>query len=264
MFAAIKKIIPVGFKYPFWYVFKAPQRKFGIGSIGRDLLGILRYYFAQFYKPSPLKTISICIGIKDRTFELQTYVLKSLKYIANPELVELCIFDCGSEDSATLSTIIQANTTVKLKFHATQMNFERAYALNQAAVMAENECLFFTDVDFEIPKNIVELVNKYTQFNSMWFPIVFYLYKDKDKTISKKNGEWMIWGGKGLFACYKKTFFEVGRLDEHFKSWGGEDEAFWLNCHASKKIIIRNKEKSLMHQWHPSFNEKYRKLAQAH
>ncbi len=264
MFAAIKKIIPVGFKYPFWYVFKAPQRKFGIGSIGRDLLGILRYLCAQIYKTSPLKPISICIGIKDRNIELQTHVLNSLKHIANPELVELCIFDCGSEDSATLSTIIQANTTVKLKFHSVQMNFERAFALNQAAAMAQNELLFFTDVDFEIPRNIVELVNKYTQFNTMWFPIVFYLYKNKEKTIRKTNGEWMIWGGKGLFACSKNTFLTLGQLNEEFKTWGAEDEAFWLKCHASQKIIIRNKEKSLIHQWHPSFNEKYRKLAQAH
>lgn len=262
MFAAIKKSLPVGVKYPFWYIFKAPQRKFGIGSIARDLLGILRYLYVQFYSPSPLKPISICIGIKDRNNELQTHVLNSLKHITNPELVELCVFDCGTEDNTTLTDIIQSNSPVKLKFHSKHMNFERAYALNQAAAMADNELLFFSDVDFEIPENIVVLVNKYTQFNSMWFPIVFYLYKNKSKTICKTNGEWMIWGGKGLFACYKKTFLALGQLDEKYKTWGAEDEAFWLKCHASKKIIIRNKEKSLMHHWHLSYNEKYRKLVQ--
>jgi hypothetical protein len=262
MLLSLKKLLPIWFKFPFWYLFKSPQRQFGMGSFLRDTVGIFRYIKVNIFPQPNLKPISICIAIKDRDYELQNYVLQSLKKIDNPSLLELCIFDCGSHNAAILESSIHGSFNGKLKFKSVQMKFERAYALNQAAAMAENEILFFTDVDFEIPKAIVQLANNYTFNKYMWFPIVFYLYKGKDRCIKKENGEWMVWGGKGVFACYKNTFEALGKLNEQFKTWGGEDEEFWLRCHEAKKIIIRNKEKQLIHQWHPSSNEKYIKLAQ--
>jgi hypothetical protein len=70
----------------------------------------------------------------------------------------------------------------------------------------------------------------------------------------------MLYGGKGIVGCYKKDYEKVGCLDEQFTSWGGEDEAFYLNCYASKMNIIRTRENQLLHHWHPSFNPKFKKL----
>lgn len=263
MLKAVKKFIPLYLKYPFWYVLKAPQRQFGMGSIYRDFKGMFIYLLASIL-PIKLKPISICIGIQNRTLELENYVLKSLEKVLHPTLLEISLFDCGSENAEMLPNIISNKYAGDFQFQTENIPFERAYALNKAAENAKHELLFFCDIDFEIPKNIVSLVNRYTLFNCMWFPIVFYLYKNKPAFAKTANGEWMLWGGKGIFACQKKQFFQLGKLNEQFKTWGGEDEEFWLRCHAKQQVIIRNKATYLLHQWHPSKNEKYRKLAQQH
>jgi predicted glycosyltransferase involved in capsule biosynthesis len=70
----------------------------------------------------------------------------------------------------------------------------------------------------------------------------------------------MLWGGKGILACNKKAFTQLGGLDEKFITWGGEDEEFYLRCYAAKMKVIRSKENQLLHHWHPSFNPKYKNL----
>ena len=261
MFRTFKKKIPLLIIYPFWYLFKAPQRQFGIGSVYRDLIGIL-WFLIGAKIPVQLKPISICIAIKNRNEELENLILKSLEKVENPGLIELSIFDAGTEKMLQLNELIKAKQKFQIQFNAENKNFERAYGINKAVEQSQHELLFVCDVDFEIPSNIVKLVNQYTQWNMCWFPIVFYLYKDKNPIVNKTNGEWMIWGGKGIFASTKSNFDAIGKLNEEFKNWGSEDEEFWLRCHANKKIIIRNKAPYLIHRWHPSFNEKYRKLTQ--
>jgi glycosyltransferase involved in cell wall biosynthesis len=263
MFEAFKKTIPLALKYPFWYLFKAPQRQFGLSSIYRDFKGIFWFLIGSKF-PVKLKPISICLALKNRNKELENIVLKSLESIENPNLLELSIFDCGTEDKEELERLCQSNKTIQIKLHVENRNFERTYAINKAVENAKHPLIFVTDVDFGIPSNIVSLVNQYTRRNYMWFPIVFYLYKDKEAIIKKGNGEWMIWGGKGLFACQKSSFYMLGKLNENFKNWGSEDEEFWLRCHEKKQCIIRNKAPYLLHHWHPSFNDKYNKLVQAH
>jgi hypothetical protein len=259
MFRSIKNKLPISIKFPFWYLFKSPQRQFGIGTIFRDLKGIVWYLIAN---KIPLKTkpISICIAIKNRNYELLNYVFKSLEKVEHPESIELSIFDFGTTENEPLLKLINTHQKYQIKFHSEIRDFERAYGINKAVEQSTHEFIFVSDVDFEIPVNIVKLVNQYTHLNIVWFPIVFYLFKDKKPIINKMNGEWMIWGGKGIFASKKSIFNAVGKLDEKYKTWGSEDEEFWLRCHAKKMVILRNKAPYLIHRWHPSLNEKYHKL----
>jgi hypothetical protein len=170
------------------------------------------------------------------------------------------VFDCGSTDTPNLQERIQEIYKGQLIFRSEPIDFTRSSSFNKAVKQANNELIFICDADFSLPKKLVQLIANYTSAHTFWFPIVFYLYKNKPAVFHPNNGEWMLYGGKGIVGCYKKDYEKVGCLDEQFTSWGGEDEAFYLNCYASKMNIIRTRENQLLHHWHPSFNPKFKKL----
>jgi len=191
---------------------------------------------------------------------LNSKLISSLNKCINSDLIELSIFDCGSNDVTSLESQIKTNWKGKLVFKSEKTPFSRAYSFNNSVKQCTNDIIFICDADFSVPKNIVALCNKYSIGKMIWFPIVFYLYKNKPEEFSKKNGEWMIWGGKGLLACKKKHFFEVGMLDEKYKSWGYEDEELWLRFYKKGYWVFRTKNNELLHHWHPSLNSKYQKI----
>jgi len=254
---AFKSKLPQWIKYPLWWVFKAPQRRFGVQSLLLDLKGIALRYFP--IKPKPQR-LSICVGLYNRSDIFLKHFLPSLAKCSNAPLIELSVFDCGSNDCVSLEAEIRARYQGNFVFTSESHTFSRSFAINKAVQQCSNELIFLCDADFSLPENIVELCTNNSRNNSFWFPIVFYLYKNKAAVFNSKNGEWMLWGGKGLVACSKSNFEDVGALNEAFTEWGREDEEFWLRCHQHKKIVIRNKCKGLLHHWHPSLNPKYKKL----
>ncbi len=253
----LKSIFPQGVKYPLWWLFKAPQRSYGFYTVITDLYALVRTV-------SPLKTepvaISICVGLYNRSETFLQYFLPSIAQCENAHLIELSVFDCGSLDAAQLEKEIRLQFAGKVIFKSQVHPFSRAFAFNKAVRQSSNEMVFLCDADFSIPRNIVALCTKYTRNSTFWFPIVFYLYKNKPAAYASKNGEWMLWGGKGLVACRKNAFERVGGLNEAFTQWGGEDEEFWLRCYQHQEIVLRTKCKGLLHHWHPSLNPKYKKL----
>lgn len=253
-----KKWIPQFIKFPLWYIFKAPQRKLNPASVLLDFLGILLFpfaYIAGFL--IPLKPISICVGIYNRSNLFLKHFVTSLANAKNLDLIELSVADCGSNDVHDLETEIKKIYSGKLVFSCINEPFARAKSFNRAVKQSNNSKIFNCDADFSIPQNIVRLVNCYTLFNMAWFPIVFYLYKDKPAVVKAGNGHWMQWGGKGIMACNKKAFYKVGMLNEQYTTWGYEDEELWQRFHKHGYIVFRNRCKGLIHFWHPSLNPKY-------
>lgn len=241
-----------------WYVFKAPQRKFGIQTLYNDLKGIGIFIFRNLLPKKTLKPVSICVGIYNRSETFLTNFLPSLSAIEYLKDVELSVFDCGSTDIENLEENITRIYKGKLTYRVEPISFSRAKAFNQAVGQSNHELIFICDADFSLPSNLVQQVNNLTGFKEVWFPIVFYLYKDKPAIVNSNNGEWMQWGGKGILACTKKAFNEVGKLNEKFTTWGYEDEELWERFHKKGYVVIRNRCKGLLHHWHPSLNPKYK------
>lgn len=256
----MKQLIPASIKFVLWYIFKAPQRKLGYHTLWSDIKGL--YFFCRYYFVSAPKKqkLSICLGNYNRSSMIRNYLVPALNTLERKENIELVITDFNSIDSAALKQFLIANWKGTLQFIEVDAPFSRARAINEAVKSASNELIFVCDADFSLPGNLLHLCYRFTLAKSIWFPIVFYLYKNKPPIYGKGNGEWMQWGGKGLMAIKRKQFLALGGLDQNFTHWGGEDEAFWLQCYHHKKVIIRSRCKGLLHHWHPSFNLKYKKL----
>jgi glycosyltransferase involved in cell wall biosynthesis len=256
----MKSQLPNFIKFPVWWLLRSPQRKLGFVTLKRDLLGLIYWLIEQTpfgAKPQP---ISICVGLYNRSQIFLDHFIPSLSRCQNQHLIELSIYDCGSSDEPLLLQKIQSQFKGKVIFRSEPKPFARAFAFNQAVAQSTNDTLFLCDADFSLPKELVQTVSAYTRFNSFWFPIVFYLYKNKPTYYAKGNGQWMTYGGKGILAAKRSAFEQAGQLDESFVTWGGEDEEFWLRCHAKGFCIIRTREPNLLHHWHPSLNLKYKKL----
>ncbi len=256
----MKNWIPNHLKFPFWWVFKSPQRSLGFITLWTDLKGIAHFIWRKYFIAVPPKPLSICVGIYNRSELFLNHFIPSLAQCDHPELIELSIFDCGSNDTSVLKEQIQKRFKGSLKFSSEIIPFTRSRSFNKAVKQASNQVVFLCDADFSLPKDLVQKCSNYTAPNTCWFPIVFYLYKNKPQYYHPTHGEWMQWGGKGIVACYKKDFEMLGCLNEDFTSWGGEDEEFYLRCYANHMKVIRYREKELLHHWHPSLNPKYKKL----
>jgi hypothetical protein len=256
----IKSLIPNSFKYPFWWLFKSPQRKLGWYTLYNDFKALLSYCFYFFFKTKKLQRITICTGLYNRTDMYVNRLIESLNKAQHKELIELSVFDCGSDDVETIETEIRKKWKGGLKFTSEKVKFTRAYSFNKSIEQSSNEIIFICDSDMCVPENIVSLCNHYTSKKLVWYPIVFYVLKDNPPIISKEYGHWMQYGGKGMLACRKTEFNAVGKLNETFTEWGREDDELWERFMKSKYQIIRNRQHGLIHNWHESFNPKYQKL----
>lgn len=248
-------------KFALWYIFKAPQRKFGYLSLFQDLIGLFSFiilYFIPFFK---LKPVSICVGIYNRSDLFLNHFLPSLNQIKNKHKIQLSVFDCHSNDVADLEKEIREIWKGDLVFKSEKLAFSRSMSFNKAVRQSKHEILFICDADFSLSNDLVTSCNKYSLGRLVWFPIVFYLYKNKGSTYNKANGEWMQWGGKGILACRRIHFEKIGGLDETFKKWGQEDDNLWMRFYKAGNYIIRFRDKGLLHHYHPSFNPKYQILA---
>ncbi len=248
-------------KFALWFVFKSPQRKFGYLSLWQDIVGILSYLCFRFFPLIKAKPISVCVGIYNRSELFLTYFLPSLNSVYQTDLIELSVFDCQSDDIQNFENEVKKIWKGNLVFKSENIPFTRSHTFNKAIRQSKNKILFICDADFSLPTDLVIKCNKYTLGKLVWFPIVFYLYKNKPNVFAMNHGEWMQWGGKGILSCKRKYFEEIGGLDESFKKWGQEDDDLWMKFYKAGNYVIRTRESGLLHHWHPSLNPKYQLLA---
>lgn len=245
----MKKLLPVWLKKPFWYLYKSYQRRLGLCfSWWVEARGL--FYFL-FHSYNNLKPISICTGLLNRTDNYLDYVLESVLKMERQELIELSIFDCGSLDLERLEKIIREKWTGKLVIKSEPVSFSRALSFNKAIEQATSNLVFACDADMSLPINLVKQCNRFVSRKSVWFPICFYLEKDKPPIINKENGDWH-WVGKGMFAATKQQFERIGKYDESFNTWGGEDWDLWLRFFKKGILPLRTRCRGLFHHWHIS------------
>ena len=102
---SIKKHIPVFFKKPLWWLFKAPQRKLGFFTFGIEIKGHILLFFdrQKSIDSSNLQPITICVSNKNRSEALLKYVLPSILQADQPHLINLSVYDAGSDFNQPIS-----------------------------------------------------------------------------------------------------------------------------------------------------------------
>src|SRR6185437_3981130 len=159
---------------------------------------------------------------KNRTPQYLDYVLASILKMDHKELIEISIFDCGSEDVTFFEQKIREAWEGKLIFTREPQHFTRSASFNAAIDQCTNNLFFASDADMTLPKNLVNLCNKYVTRKTAWFPIVYNLFEDRPAEFSRKNGGWRR-VGKGMFASTKTQFEKAGKFNTMYRQWGWED-----------------------------------------
>lgn len=252
--------MPAKIKYPLWYLFKAPQRRLSPLSLFNDLRGLALLLWYQLFPKRVLLPVSICTGIYNRSDNYLNQFLPSIRKAAHQELIELSVFDCGSTDINDLKAAIKSSWNGALVFNAAQMPFSRSATFNKAVAQASHSIIFICDADMSVPGNIVQLCNNYTAKKRVWYPVVYFLFKDKPAVVAPGNGVWEQYSGKGMLACLKEDFNATGGLNERFTTWGAEDNELWERFYQNGFTVISNRQQGMIHHWHTTHNKKYAHL----
>lgn len=260
LYKQTKSLIPNSVKYPFWFLFKSPQRALSSTALFNDLKGICIYLYFLLFPKKKLVPVSVCTGIYNRSDNYINQLLRSLNQADHKHLIELSVFDCGSDDVSSLHDDIRKNWPGKLVFTREPVKFSRSYAFNRAVRQASGSKVFICDADMSVPKNIVRLCNQFTAPKRVWYPIYFFLYKNKPVRVSRQNGFWEQYASKGMFAVLKDDFIAIGELNEKYTVWGEEDTELWERFHKAGFTVIRNRQQHFFHHWHHTFNPKYQHL----
>jgi len=254
----MKKFIPRRFKHLLWFIFKAPQRGFSKGSLWRDFKGFLVLNFAL--TKTPLSPITICTGIYNRSDPFLNILIKSLNKCKNRDLITISVCDCGSNDTEDLLTEIKKHWDGNLVYKSIAEPFSRSKSINISVKNAPSQLVFICDADMSVPENLVRIMNRFVTIKRAWFPICFFLFNSNKIGPEDPKGEWKEYDATGMLGCIKSDFLSIGGLNETFTTWGKEDTELWTRFHKQKFVIIRNKQKGLIHHWHKTHNPKYKHM----
>ncbi|MDD5650285.1 MAG: glycosyltransferase [Candidatus Nanoarchaeia archaeon] len=195
-----------------------------------------------------IKKISICVGLKDRTNYLIKYLINSMNKCKSNDMLELSVFDCGSDDIEDLKSTIMMYWKGELAFKQQQISFSRSFTFNNAVKNSKYDYVFLCDSDMFLPEDFVEQFFKNVSKEKTWFPICFSLLKNRPFEVNENNGWWREFGF-GMVGIFKDNFIKTGMLNECFTSWGGEDNDLYDKVGTIK---IREKCFGLFHCWHCS------------
>lgn len=151
-----------------------------------------------------------------------------------------------------------------IKVYGTNKSWSRANNANQLMSVARKGIAFLLlDIDIYLHDGIIESVLQNVNPGVVYFPIVWSLYSplslhytrlfDIKRTIKVENhGFWRKWGF-GMVAMHTDDINLV-RFDEHFVTWGGEDNDFYEKVNESPLLtIVRKHDKNFIHEWHPKY-----------
>ncbi len=237
----LKQHIPPRLKQFLWFLFKAPQRKWiGYQTVWTDFVG----YLSIKLKRKSYKKISICIGVKNRSYNLVEYVVRSLNACEYGVLIELSVYDCGSDDLPDLEAVLRRSWKGSLVYQCVPQAFARTVAFNAAVKQSSSDLVLVCDADMSIPEDIVSKVNAYVTAKSAWFPITMYIKEDGTFRPYTES--------TGMFASRKQDFIRAGQYDESIRIWGKEDWLLFFAFYEQGIACYRTTERYFMHHYHPS------------
>jgi glycosyltransferase involved in cell wall biosynthesis len=237
----IKRLLPKSIKQFLWFVFKAPQRKW-IGY--STLISDFNAWISSRKSPNNLLAISVCVGVKNRSANLSNHVIPSLNACEHLDLIELSVFDCGSDDVQNLETEIRKLWKGKLVYNEVEQKFARSISFNAAVKQSTHSLILVCDADMSLPKDVLKKVNRFTGKNAAWFPQVWFTHQD--------GSGHFISEGTGIMASLRQQFIDFGGYDESITDWGKEDWLLFFEYYENGIGCIRSKEPEFIHHYHES------------
>jgi len=238
---SIKQYIPKRLKNFLWFLLKSPQRKWiGYSSIFTDLRG----YLSVVFKRREYARISVCVGVKNRSYNLVEYVVRSLNKCEFRGMIELSVYDCGSDDLPDLGAVLSRAWKGNLIYKRVEQDFARSVAFNAAVEQATGPYILVCDADMSIPSDILSKVCRYCSPYSAWFPKVWYS--------GERGGGRLYTESTGMFAARKVDFMKTGGYDERIREWGKEDWLLYFEFYKKGIACRRTEEPEFIHHYHPS------------
>jgi glycosyltransferase involved in cell wall biosynthesis len=237
----LKRLLPKSFIQFLWFVFKSPQRKW-IGFL--SVISDLKAWFSTRKRPNNLQAISVCVGIKNRSHNLLNYVIPSLNLCHGLEMIELSVFDCGSDDMHDLESEIRKLWKGKLVYKQAPQKFARSISFNAAVKQSTNNLILICDADMSLPQDVLEKVNRYIGKYSAWFPQIWFCHEDG-------TGHFMS-EGTGIMASQRQQFLDLGGYDESITEWGKEDWLLFFEFYKKGIGCMRSNEPNFIHHYHES------------
>lgn len=173
-------------------------------------------------------------------------LIQSLNQCQHKELIQLCIFDCGTPN---IQNDISQAWSGPLYLTSCEMNFTRTYSLNQAVELCPADYVFLCDADMIVPEDLVLQFFRHVGEKKAWFPICFSLRKGKDPIISPDYGWWRD-TGFGMAGFRKVDYQELGGHDTNFKTYGDEDIDLFKRSKRDGLKTVRENCLGLFHKWH--------------
>jgi len=171
----------------------------------------------------------------------------------NKQLI-LSVYDCGSKNIQTTKDYWKGEYILQTE----KKQFSRAYSFNKAVEGTNCDNIFLCDADMTLPKDFIEQFSENVAQNTIWFPICYSLHENKPRKINGEENGWWRDCGYGMVGCKRNDYWILGGLNESFKEWGGEDNAFYDAVEKMKMRRVRKNSIGLFHNWHPhQWQEKY-------
>lgn len=237
----IKRYIPKNIKQFLWFIFKSPQRKW-VGW--RSLLTDVKGYFTIWFVRGQLHRITVCVGVSNRSRHLLDHLIDSMNRANNKSLLNLSVYDCGSDDVVNLAGAIQEKWKGKLFYNRQEQPFARSLAFNSAVRQSDTPVVLICDADMSLPADIVVRASKFISRRTAWFPVVWYTNADGSGRYYTES--------TGMLCTFKDDFFRVGAYDERIREWGKEDWLLFFEYYKHDIACIRTRERYFVHHYHPS------------
>jgi glycosyltransferase involved in cell wall biosynthesis len=202
---------------------------------------------------SLVSMISFCCTNYNRSAMLPE-MLKTLAAQQSRDF-EFVLTDFHSTDGDLARTLRASG--LKHKLLQVDGPFSRSKGLNAAEEHAGGEIVFFTDTDMLYPKGFMHLLKSRVRPGIAYFPMCYKLnqgcqpvVRGNSKNRIAANGNWHT-GGYGMCGFNRDDFRRIGRWDESFVTWGGEDKDIHRRARAAGIRTLRSRCLGLLHRWHP-------------
>lgn len=171
------------------------------------------------------------------------HLLEALSSIAGQDVSSECIV---VEQSVSLSKLPDWVRQVHMKIASDDEPYNRSAAFNFGVPHARGRVLVFHDGDMAVPAAYAREIVR--QVDEGWEAVdlkrfIFYLDQQgvPDYVTQNNHG--------GSVAITPEAFEAIGRFDEGFVGWGGEDNDFWER--AETRRATRFGYLPIIHRWHP-------------
>jgi hypothetical protein len=132
--------------------------------------------------------------------------------------------------------------------------YNRSHAFNAGAIEARAPLLVLHDNDFLVPAHYAAQLAQRHDEGHEFIDLKRFMFYVSREDIGEVERVVQNSPGGGSVAVDRKAYDEIGRFDESFVGWGGEDNEFWER--AMTRRVYAFGYLPFIHLWHPSQMEK--------